>query len=160
VTAVAIGHHVQTALAVAEHLAELVDIEVFDPRTIYPFDWHGQAASLEQTGRLTAAERMRQIAPPRRVTRPNGAVLPFARELGSGSIRRSSPTRRSQSRRSSRSSNPPAEHHLARVVIAPVIVTSSSLRQSSAPVVIPNEDFCRMKGIPRSDVAPDVGSDT
>ena len=59
----------------------------------------GLAASLAKTGRLavfddsnrscviggeilaTAAERMRLIAPPRRVTRPDGAVLPFAREL-------------------------------------------------------------------------------
>ncbi len=29
----------------------------------------------------TAAEEMRLIAPPRRVTRPDGAVLPFALEL-------------------------------------------------------------------------------
>ncbi|HEY2791541.1 MAG TPA: transketolase C-terminal domain-containing protein [Micromonosporaceae bacterium] len=96
VTVVAIGHHVQTALAVADHLAEQVDIEVFDPRTVHPFDWDGLAASLERTGRLvviddsnrscgiggeilaTASERMRLIAPPRRVTRPDGAVLPFA----------------------------------------------------------------------------------
>jgi pyruvate/2-oxoglutarate/acetoin dehydrogenase E1 component len=29
----------------------------------------------------TAAEEMRLIAPPKRITRPDGAVLPFAREL-------------------------------------------------------------------------------
>jgi acetoin:2,6-dichlorophenolindophenol oxidoreductase subunit beta len=29
----------------------------------------------------TAAEEMRLIAPPKRVTRPDGAVLPFARGL-------------------------------------------------------------------------------
>jgi pyruvate/2-oxoglutarate/acetoin dehydrogenase E1 component len=54
---------------------------------------------LERTGRLvvvddsnrtcgiggevlaTAAEQMRLVAPPKRVTRPDGAVLPFARGL-------------------------------------------------------------------------------
>jgi len=96
VTVVGIGAHVHTALAVAEQLADQVSIEVFDPRTVYPFDWDGLAASLERTGRLvviddsnracgiggeilaTASERMRLVAPPRRVTRPDGAVLPFA----------------------------------------------------------------------------------
>jgi acetoin:2,6-dichlorophenolindophenol oxidoreductase subunit beta len=96
VTVVGIGQHVHTALAVAEQLADQVSVEVFDPRTVYPFDWDGLAASLERTGRLvviddsnracgiggeilaTAAERMRLDAPPRRVTRPDGAVLPFA----------------------------------------------------------------------------------
>jgi pyruvate dehydrogenase E1 component beta subunit len=29
----------------------------------------------------TAAEEMRLVAPPRRITRPDGAVLPFARDL-------------------------------------------------------------------------------
>jgi len=29
----------------------------------------------------TAAEQMRLVVPPRRVTRPDGAVLPFARAL-------------------------------------------------------------------------------
>jgi pyruvate dehydrogenase E1 component beta subunit len=99
VTVVAIGHLVQTALAVADRLADQVSIEVFDPRTVYPFDWPGLAASLQRTGRLvviddsnrtcgiggevlaTAAEEMRLVAPPKRVTRPDGAVLPFAIEL-------------------------------------------------------------------------------
>lgn len=99
VTVVAIGHLVQTALAVADELADEVSIEVFDPRTIYPFDWAGLAASLAKTGRLividdsnrscgiggeiiaTMSEEARLIAPPRRITRPDGAVLPFAREL-------------------------------------------------------------------------------
>ena len=99
VTVVAVGHLVQTALAVAERLADQVSIEVFDPRTLYPFDWAGLAASLDRTGRLvviddsnrscgiggeilaTAAEEMRLVAPPKRVTRPDGAVLPFALEL-------------------------------------------------------------------------------
>jgi pyruvate dehydrogenase E1 component beta subunit len=99
VTVVAIGHLVQAALAVADQLAGEVSVEVFDPRTVYPFDWAGLAASLRRTERLvvvddanrtcgiggevvaTAAEQMRLIAAPRRVTRPDGAVLPFALEL-------------------------------------------------------------------------------
>lgn len=99
VTVVAVGHLVHDALAVAEELAGEVSVEVFDPRTVYPFDWAALAASLERTGRLvvvddsnrscgigaevlaTAAEEMRLTAPPRRVTRPDGAVLPFALEL-------------------------------------------------------------------------------
>jgi len=99
VTLVAVGHLVHDALAVAEELAGTVSVEVFDPRTLYPFDWSGLAESLERTGRLvvvddsnrscgiggeilaTAAEQMRLIAPPKRITRPDGAVLPFAREL-------------------------------------------------------------------------------
>ncbi len=99
VTVVAIGHLLQDALAVAEQLDGEYSVEVFDPRTLYPFDWAGLAASLERTGRLvviddsnrscgiggeilaTAAEQMRLVAPPKRVTRPDGAVLPFALDL-------------------------------------------------------------------------------
>lgn len=99
VTVVAIGHLVHDAVAVADELAGDVSVEVFDPRSLYPFDWPGLAASLERTGRLvviddsnrscgiggeilaTAAEEMRLLAPPKRVTRPDGAVLPFARGL-------------------------------------------------------------------------------
>jgi pyruvate dehydrogenase E1 component beta subunit len=99
VTVVAVGHLVHDALAVAEELADTVSVEVFDPRTLYPFDWPALAASLERTGRLvviddsnrtcgiggeilaTAASQMRLIAPPKRITRPDGAVLPFARAL-------------------------------------------------------------------------------
>ena len=99
VTVVAIGHLVHDALAVADELAGSVSVEVFDPRSLYPFDWSGLAASLERTGRLVviddsnrscgiggeilavAAEEMRLIAPPKRVTRPDGAVMPFARAL-------------------------------------------------------------------------------
>ncbi|HZN19400.1 MAG TPA: transketolase C-terminal domain-containing protein [Micromonosporaceae bacterium] len=99
VTVVAVGHLVQDALAVAELLGDEISVEVFDPRTVYPFDWPGLARSLAKTGRLvvvddsnrscglgaevvaTAAEEMRLVAPPRRVTRPDGAVLPFALEL-------------------------------------------------------------------------------
>ncbi|MEH1129399.1 alpha-ketoacid dehydrogenase subunit beta [Micromonospora sp. CPCC 206061] len=93
VTVVAVGHLVHDALAVADELAGEVSVEVFDPRSLFPFDWAGLAASLERTGRLvvfddsnrscglageilaTAAEEMRLDAPPRRVTRPDGAVV-------------------------------------------------------------------------------------
>jgi len=76
-----------------------LSIEVFDPRTLYPFDWDGLAASLAKTGRLvviddsnrtcglaaeilaTAVEEMPLLAPPRRITRPDGAILGFAPEV-------------------------------------------------------------------------------
>ena len=98
-TVVAVGHLVHDALAVADELAGAISVEVLDPRTLYPFDWTALAESLERTGRLvviddsnrscgiggeilaTAAEEMHLIARPKRVTRPDGAVLPFAREL-------------------------------------------------------------------------------
>ena len=82
VTVVAVGHLVHDALAVAEELADEVSVEVFDPRTLYPFDWELLAASLARTGRLvvfddanrtcgfaaeivaTAAEEMPLVAPP------------------------------------------------------------------------------------------------
>ncbi|MBS2964422.1 alpha-ketoacid dehydrogenase subunit beta [Actinocrinis puniceicyclus] len=99
VTVVAVGHLVHTALAVAAELAEEVSIEVFDPRTLYPFDWPALSLSLAKTRRLvviddsnrscgigaevvaSAAQESRLIAPPRRITRPDGAVLPFALAL-------------------------------------------------------------------------------
>jgi acetoin:2,6-dichlorophenolindophenol oxidoreductase subunit beta len=99
VTVVAVGHHVHDAVAVADDLAGQVSVEVFDPRTLHPFDWDGLTASVEKTGRLvvvddgnrmcgiageviaTVAERVRLAAPPVRVTRPDGAVLPFSLEL-------------------------------------------------------------------------------
>jgi pyruvate dehydrogenase E1 component beta subunit len=99
VTVVAVGHLVPEALAVADQVADEVSVEVFDPRTLYPFDWAALAASLDKTGRLvviddanrscglageimaTAAEEMRLIAPPRRVTRPDGAVVGCSPDL-------------------------------------------------------------------------------
>ncbi|GAB1510474.1 alpha-ketoacid dehydrogenase subunit beta [Actinophytocola sp. KF-1] len=100
VTVVAVGQHVHDALAVADDLAGSgVSVEVFDPRTLYPFDWDGLTASVRRTGRLvviddsnrtcgiageviaTMSERVRLTAPPVRVTRPDGAVLPFSLEL-------------------------------------------------------------------------------
>lgn len=99
VTVVAVGHLVHDALAVADDLAGQVSVEVFDPRTLYPFDWDGLLDSVSRTGRLvvvddsnrscgiageiiaTVVERVPLAAPPRRVTRPDGAVLPFAPAL-------------------------------------------------------------------------------
>jgi acetoin:2,6-dichlorophenolindophenol oxidoreductase subunit beta len=84
---------------VAAELAGEISVEVFDPRTVYPFDWAALAVSVGKTGRLvviddsnrscglgaeviaTVAEEMRLSVPPKRVTRPDGAVLPFALEL-------------------------------------------------------------------------------
>lgn len=102
VTVVAVGHLVRDALKVAEALAESdgISVEVFDPRTVYPFDWEGLAASVRKTGRLvviddtnrtcglaaeivaTAAEELSDalVAPPRRITRAD-APIPFAVEL-------------------------------------------------------------------------------
>ena len=57
VTVVAVGHLVQDALAVADELAGLgISVEVFDPRTVYPFDWDGLAASVAKTGRLVVID--------------------------------------------------------------------------------------------------------
>lgn len=99
VTVVAVGHLVGEALEVAHELDGTISVEVFDPRSIYPFDWDGLIASVERTGRLvvvddsnrtcgigaeviaTVAERVSLAAPPKRVTRPDGTVLPFARTL-------------------------------------------------------------------------------
>jgi acetoin:2,6-dichlorophenolindophenol oxidoreductase subunit beta len=99
VTVVAIGHLVYDALAVADQLADQVSIEVFDPRTLYPFDWDALAASLAKTGRLvviddsnrtcgmaaeilaTATEEMHLVATPRRITRPDSAILGSVPEL-------------------------------------------------------------------------------
>jgi pyruvate dehydrogenase E1 component beta subunit len=96
VTVVAVGHLVHDAMAVADDLAGVVSVEVFDPRTLYPFDWDGLIESVRGTGRLvviddanrtcgiageviaTVSERVRLAAPPVRVTRPDGAVLPFS----------------------------------------------------------------------------------
>jgi pyruvate dehydrogenase E1 component beta subunit len=98
VTVVAVGHLVHDALAVAEELADEVSVEVFDPRTLYPFDWELLARSLARTRRLvvyddsnrscglaaevaaTAAEEMELAAPPRRVTRAD-VTISFAPEL-------------------------------------------------------------------------------
>jgi acetoin:2,6-dichlorophenolindophenol oxidoreductase subunit beta len=98
VTVVATGHLVHDALAVADELAEEISIEVFDPRTLYPFDFELLAESLGRTRWLvvfddanrtcglaaeivaTAAEEMPLLAPPRRVTRAD-MPIPFAVEL-------------------------------------------------------------------------------
>jgi len=99
VTVVAVGHLVHDALAVADELSGEVSVEVLDPRTLYPFDWRALAESLDKTGRLvvaddsnrfcglgaeilaSAAEGMRLVAPPARVSRPDGAMLGCVPEL-------------------------------------------------------------------------------
>lgn len=99
VTVVAVGHLVHDALAVAAELSDRVSIEVFDPRTLHPFDWAGLLESVGRTRRLvviddsnrscgigaeivtSVVEKVRLLAPPRRVSRPDGAVLAFAQEL-------------------------------------------------------------------------------
>ncbi|TDD25270.1 alpha-ketoacid dehydrogenase subunit beta [Kribbella turkmenica] len=100
VTVVALGHLVQDALSVADELSGVgISVEVFDPRTVYPLDVDGLTTSLARTRRLVviddsnrtsgfaaevlavAAERCEFDSPPRRVTRPDGAVLPFALAL-------------------------------------------------------------------------------
>lgn len=98
VTVVAIGHLVHDALAVADDLADQVSVEVFDPRSILPFDWELLGESLARTGRLvvyddsnrscglageviaTAVEEFGLRVPPRRITRAD-APIPFAVEL-------------------------------------------------------------------------------
>lgn len=98
VTVVAVGHLVHDAVAVAEELADALSVEIFDPRTLYPFDWELLAESLSRTGRLvvfddanrscglaaeilaTAAEEMPLAAAPRRVTRAD-VPISFAVEL-------------------------------------------------------------------------------
>ncbi|WP_216215454.1 alpha-ketoacid dehydrogenase subunit beta [Amycolatopsis aidingensis] len=98
-TIVAVGQHVGTALEVAESLSDRVDLEVVDPRTVYPFDWDCLRKSVNKTGRLvviddsnrmcglgaeiiaTAAEEFDLLAPPKRVCRPDGTVIPYALAL-------------------------------------------------------------------------------
>lgn len=96
VTVLATGHLVHDALALAEELAGEISVEVFDPRTLYPFDFNGLGESLDKTGRLvvfddsnkfcglaaevfaTSVEQMRLVAPPARVTRPDSAIIGFS----------------------------------------------------------------------------------
>src|SRR5205085_2828601 len=56
VTVVAVGHLVHDALAVADELADTISVEVFDPRTLYPFDWPLLAESISRTGALVVLD--------------------------------------------------------------------------------------------------------
>ena len=116
VTVVAVGHLVHDALAVAEELADEISVEVFDPRTLYPFDWELLAASLGRTAGsscsttrtarcgfaaevvATAAEEMppRRPAPPRDAGRRADRVRGRAR-AGRAALAR--PARRRDPRR-------------------------------------------------------------
>ncbi|WP_225732265.1 MULTISPECIES: alpha-ketoacid dehydrogenase subunit beta [unclassified Nocardia] len=98
-TVVAVGQHVGTALEVAVSLSGKVGLEIIDPRTVYPFDWECLRKSIDKTGRLvviddsnrmcglgaeiiaTAAEEFDLLSPPRRVSRPDGTVIPYALAL-------------------------------------------------------------------------------
>jgi len=57
VTLVAVGHLVPIALTVATELAERgISVEVFDPRSVYPFDWDMLHGSVARTRRLVVAD--------------------------------------------------------------------------------------------------------
>lgn len=57
VTVVATGHLVPIALECANALAsEGIECEVYDPRTLYPFDREGLLESVRKTGRLVIAD--------------------------------------------------------------------------------------------------------
>ena len=57
VTVCAVGYLVHAALEVAERLSEDgIDVEVWDPRSLLPFDKEGLAASVAKTGRLVVAD--------------------------------------------------------------------------------------------------------
>jgi acetoin:2,6-dichlorophenolindophenol oxidoreductase subunit beta len=98
VTVVAIGHLVADALAVANELAPEISVEVFDPRTLLPFDWDRLIESVGKTRRLvvyddtnrscglageiiaTVCEHIDLATRPRRVTRADVPV-PFTPAL-------------------------------------------------------------------------------
>jgi pyruvate dehydrogenase E1 component beta subunit len=100
VTVVAVGGLVHETLAVATDLAESgIDVEVIDPRTIFPLDWDTILASVARTRRLvvvddsnrtgglageiiaTVVERLGALdSRPRRITRAD-VTVPFAVEL-------------------------------------------------------------------------------
>ena len=57
VTVCAVGHLVPAALEAAERLARTgIEVEVWDPRSLLPFDKAGLAASVVKTGRLVVAD--------------------------------------------------------------------------------------------------------
>ena len=57
VTVCAAGHLVPAALTAAERLAgDGIEVEVWDPRSLLPFDKEGIAASVAKTGRLVIAD--------------------------------------------------------------------------------------------------------
>ena len=82
VTLVAVGHLVQIALAVAGELAEQdISVEVFDPRSVYPFDWALLRSSVAKTGRLVVADDTnRTCGSPARSSRQSLRKCRFARD--------------------------------------------------------------------------------
>ena len=98
VTIAAVGHYVHLALKAAEELAaQGISVEVWDPRTLLPFDHEGLARSIEKTGRLVVLDDASRTcgfgaeiaawaaeacfsslrAPIRRLTRADGTI-PFS----------------------------------------------------------------------------------
>ena len=88
VTLVAVGHLVHDALALAAELSPEVSVEVFDPRTIHPFDWK------------TARRVRREDRPPRRRRRHEPHVR--ARRRGARHRRREPAAPRARPRRVTR----------------------------------------------------------
>ncbi|MEU1145260.1 transketolase C-terminal domain-containing protein [Streptomyces sp. NPDC005901] len=87
---VAVGQLVPEAVAVADELASGISVEVFDPRTVHPFDWAGLAASVGRTGQLVVIREHRRggthahrTTPPRHPPRrPGTALRPGTRPRG------------------------------------------------------------------------------
>ena len=63
VTVVAIGHLVADALRASDALSEEgISVEVWDPRSLLPFDFEGLAASVRKTGRLVVFDDTNRTA--------------------------------------------------------------------------------------------------
>jgi acetoin:2,6-dichlorophenolindophenol oxidoreductase subunit beta len=60
VTVVATSYMVQRCLKVAAQLAERIDVEVVDPRTLVPFDLATILSSVEKTGRVVIVDETHQ----------------------------------------------------------------------------------------------------
>ena len=62
VTVVALASLVHVAVDVADRLeAEGISVEVVDPRSLVPLDWHTIVASVRKTGRLVVADPARRL---------------------------------------------------------------------------------------------------
>src|SRR5699024_5726636 len=99
VTVVTLGLHVHRALEAADALAEEVDVEVIDLRTLVPLDTETVLESVRKTGRLVVVDEdyhsfglsgeivarategaLANLSAVRRVTMPD-APIPYARPL-------------------------------------------------------------------------------
>jgi pyruvate dehydrogenase E1 component beta subunit len=61
VTVVALGETIEMALEVADDLADEIDVEVVDPRTLVPLDEETILESVEKTGRVVVADNANRI---------------------------------------------------------------------------------------------------